>query len=166
MNFKFKETFLQNILDQLKYNLDSLITIAEKEKSFAISNEMQAEGKYDTRKVEASYLAGAQARRVQELKNNYSLFKNLICEDYSQDEELKVGSLIECIKEENQKYLTCYFFISPGAGGQSFELNNKNVQIVSQSSPIGKALLSANVGEEFELTVKNRKVHYTVSSQS
>ncbi|MBT7609656.1 MAG: hypothetical protein HN576_07860 [Bacteriovoracaceae bacterium] len=165
MDFELKIEFIDKIRNQLKTDLETLQKIAEKEKSFATSKEMQAEGKYDTRKVEASYLAGAQARRVEELKQNYLKLKNFSCKDHSKNLEITVGSLIECFKEDDINSSKCYYFISPGIGGLSFELNNKKIQIVSRFSPIGKALLASHVEDEFELKIKSLKVCLVIKKQ-
>ena len=165
MKYKLKEKLLQTTIKHLQEDVNSLELIALKEKSFATSNEMQQEGKYDTRKVEASYLAGAQARRVEELKANLTIFEKFNCEDYSLKNDIGIGSLVKCKKEELENGSSFYFFISPGVGGQTIELDNKTIQFISKISPLGKALLNSMVGESFELKTPKIRTTYTIIGQ-
>ena len=165
MDFQFKKHFIQTLISQLSNELDNLDSIAEKERSYATSNELQAEGKYDTRKIEASYLASAQSRRVEELRVNLFKMKDFTVEDYSQSDEIKIGSLVTCEKSNEVLDKICYFFISPATGGQSLELDGLNIQLISQHSPVGQALLNIENGEQFMLNHGKRKLVFLVLAQ-
>ena len=164
MNINFKKIVIQKIGDHIEEELHALNTIAKKEKSFATSNEMQQEGKYDTRKIEASYLAGAQARRVDELNRELNKFKNLSGEDVSKQNEIFVGTLVKCIKKEDLTESICYYFLSPGMGGIQITHEEKIIQVISNQSPIGKELMQLERGDSFELKTKKGTLEFEIKS--
>jgi transcription elongation GreA/GreB family factor len=165
MDYQFKKYFIQTLINQLSRELEKSDLIAEKERSYATSKDLQAEGKYDTRKIEASYLAGAQSRRVEELRLNLALMRKFHIDDHSQLEEIKIGSLVTCYRSGQEAAKKSYFFISPASGGQILEIDGHNIQLISQHSPIGKALLSIDNGDQFTLDHGKRRLVFTVLSQ-
>lgn len=136
--------------------------IAQAEKDFANNNEMKQEGKYDTRKIEASYLAGAQARRVAELEMELNKFQNLPLEDYSGQSEVFLGTLVRCQKHRANGTEEVSYFLSPGMGGLQFDVNQTTIQVISKDSPIGKELLQVEVGDSFELKTKKETLEIEV----
>ena len=69
-----KQVLLHLIVAQLKESRDALVRAANAAHEEATHEESTAENKYDTRGLEASYLAEAQSRRVAEVDKTIHLF--------------------------------------------------------------------------------------------
>lgn len=151
-----KQQLLIQVIAELEKNLDMLIATAIEAKEAATSEESKAENKYDTRGLEASYLAGAQAKRAAELKHQIKALKEIEIQNYSdQASKIAVTSLVEVQTEDDKKW----FFLLPFAGG----LNIKNeVQVLTPSSPLGKSLIGQEVGGYFELRTNKQTKEYEI----
>ena len=63
-----KDRIVAALLEQVQAELDGMEAVAEAARDEATSSETKAEGKYDTRATEASYLARGQAWRIVSLR--------------------------------------------------------------------------------------------------
>lgn len=111
----------------------------------ATHTESKAENKYDTRGLEASYLAAGQARRVVELRRIAAFFDRLVVKPV--DGPAGVGSLIET--EEDG--VTRWLFLAPEGGGTHVDVGGVAVRLVTPSSPLGRELVGAESGDEIEV---------------
>lgn len=116
----------------------------------ATDAESKAEDQYDTRGLEASYLAGAQAERVAALKRMIAIYKYMPVREAEAGAAVGVGSLIEV---ESQGKRAFYFLVNQG-GGMSVVVEGKTVQVIALAAPLGEALLDRKVGDTVE--VENR----------
>lgn len=138
-----KETIVKLIIEKLSCELKSLTSLVGKSKAHANSNEMQAEGKYDTRKVEASYLAGGQAKRLTQIACEINLLQNMnIAKKTSIS--ITVGSCFQLNTES-------IYFLSPQTGAMTINFENQAITIISLKSPIGEAALDLEVNDSFEI---------------
>lgn len=129
-------------------------------KNFATDQEFKAESKYDTRALEASYLASAEAKRVEELKLEIQILEEVETENSKRLGEIAIGALVElAYSGRNMLY-----FLIPTAGGTMLKSGVDTVVVVSVFSPIGDAMLGLKVGEEFEVeTPKETRTYKIVS---
>jgi len=111
------------------------------------NSESKQEGKYDTRGLEASYLAGGQQRRVQDLENTLTYFNTLKDAMVSEFEVASFGALIE-VELEKKKH---FYFMSRLGGGIRVNLDGIEVQVITHESPIGSEVLGLEKGDEFEI---------------
>jgi transcription elongation GreA/GreB family factor len=124
----------------------------------ATHEENKAENKYDTLGLEAAYLAEGQSKRVAELEKNLHDFKKLKIKDYDEDTEIHLGALV-CLKtSDHHKYV----FLSPVSGGVEFNFLDFKVMLITESSPLGKALKSSFVGDDIKQAQLN--VHYKIQN--
>ncbi|MBG08950.1 MAG: hypothetical protein CME68_09345 [Halobacteriovoraceae bacterium] len=127
---------------------------------YTTKGDVKSDGKYDTRGTEAGYLAGAQKKRMEELKNDLKRLKAIPLEAYSSAQGVAVGSLLELECEEK----TSHYFISPSIGGETLKIEGTPIQIISQNSPISVASLGLDQNDSFELeTPRGIKIYYIVS---
>ena len=96
--FELQLSMLKNFIKSeltllLKREFKELEEIANSVKQQALDSEMEQEDKWDTRRIEASYLAGAQAKRVEEVKRDLNLITNL--EIISSNEFISVSNIVE-----------------------------------------------------------------------
>jgi transcription elongation GreA/GreB family factor len=120
--------------------------------------EAKQEGKYDTRAIEASYLAGAQAERLADLDQKIAKLERLTVVG-NENERVKVTSLICVEDEESEKR---WYMILPGAAGINVSIVSSDITILSPESKLGTELLGKNLGEEVELAVGRVSKYLTI----
>ncbi|NQZ01391.1 MAG: GreA/GreB family elongation factor [Bdellovibrionales bacterium] len=125
----------------------------------AISEEAKAENKYDTRGLEASYLAGAQAKRASELRETISKLRKNKVRLYGEDEPIQGLALVTVESEDGESKR---FFIVPAEGGAKINVGSEVFFLVTPESPIGQSLWNLKCGDEFEFTLKGKKQFYEV----
>lgn len=141
-----KEPMKKRVIDELVAQLEKEKLVYERisaqARLDAIDGEMKQEGKYDTRAIEASYLAGAQQRRLEEIILEIQNLKLL--EISAAMSSVAVGALV---KVEGADSAQKWYFISPSSGGAELSVGAE-VKVVSVKSPIGQALVGLVPGEE------------------
>lgn len=154
-----KQELLNELLGKMKEELHDLEEAAQANKEFATDQEFKAESKYDTRSLEASYLASAEAKRVEDLKLEIQMLEEI---DLKASDEISIGSLVE-LKHQDQ--VRSYFLI-PTAGGTMLKMGDKAVLVVSVFSPLGAEVLGLKIGDQFEVeTPKETRSYQVISFQ-
>jgi len=111
----------------------------------ATNKESVAENKYDTFGLEASYLAHGQAKRVSEYKANIDAYKKLVINSFSSKSSIKLGAFIQI---ECENGLEQNLFLGPNSGGLKLFYDDKEICLITVSSPLGNALLGCRIGDE------------------
>lgn len=155
-----KKKLLEELIKRSKVELAELEEAAKANREFATDQEFKAESKYDTRALEASYLASAEAKRVEEIKLEIQILEEVDLEASGKLGEISIGALVE-LQHENQKRL---YFLIPTAGGTLLKIDEEVVLVVSVFSPIGDALMGLKAGEEFEVETPKQLRSYKVLS--
>ena len=138
-----KKKILEEILKKLEKDLAVLQAAALETHSAATSEQAKPENQYDTRAIEASYLAGAQAKRAYELEAAITAFKFLDIKMFSESDAIAVTALVEL--SLNEKKINV--FLVGQEGGFSVKCDDKNIQVITLASPLGQALLGARAGD-------------------
>ena len=73
-----KPQVIQKIIETLQAELETYTRVAKASHTEATAEENRAENKYDTRGLEASYLAAGQANKVVELEESIAAFEGLM----------------------------------------------------------------------------------------
>lgn len=97
---------------------------------------MKPENKYDTRGLEASYLAGAQAERAAELQRDLQVLANLPLRSFGPDDKVAATALVTIDRDGNK----ARYFMMPVGGGARLTSPAGPVTVVTPHSPIGLAL--------------------------
>jgi len=111
----------------------------------ATSEESRPENQYDTRSLEASYLAGALAERLAALGQLCAFFDAWQPEDFTEDDPLAVGALVS-LAEGDREWLC---LLVP-RGGRTVTIDGSTVTLLSPGAPLGAALLGCEEGDEVE----------------
>lgn len=158
-----KKKLLEKLIEQLESKLQILIQSAHDARDAATHEDSKAENKYDTRGLEASYLAGAQAKRAGELQVTIDVLTKLELQSFSDDSQIDLTSLIKTeVNGEDVRWL----FLLPKAGGEKFEYSGEIIQTITSHSPLGSLLLNKSVGDVVELTINKTISEYEVLSLS
>lgn len=157
---KMKQAIHAALLSRVQRDLVEATRAALESSEGAKSESMKSDGKYDTRGIEAGYLASAQLRRVEELKLELQMIEELPKRDFAPDEELALGALAQI----EHKGMARWYFLSSTAGGTMLNIDEQAVLVISVFSPIGDAALGLKARETFELETPNERREYTVVS--
>mgnify|MGYP000895110137 CR=1 FL=1 len=155
-----KAVVLEKIINSLQSELETYIRAAKFSHAEATAEENRAENKYDTRGLEASYLAAGQANKVIELEAAITSFGEL--KDKPANESVEIGALLE-LDQEGALEL---YFIGPTAGGTEVEIEGTETLIITPESPLGSQLIGLVSGQKSTLDLAGRKQKVQVLSVS
>ena len=143
-----KQHLIDQIICELTKRFEKLCQAAKATYDGAIHEESKAEDKYDTRGLEASYLAGAQARRASEMEEAISLYRNLKAKDFGEDVPIALTALVEV--ETNGK--EALYFIGPEGGGIKLQAEDRDIVVITPKSPLGRRLIGKVANDEFDFS--------------
>ncbi len=138
---------------ELLAQLDATLVTARAAHAAAIEGstheEARAENDKDTRGLEQSYLARGQAQRVAELEAAIGDVSALALRAFGAASTVAMSALVTADEDgEGQR-----FFVAPAGGGSVLA---GGVQVVTPSSPLGRALLGKRVDDEVELQLPGK----------
>ena len=155
-----KKIVLEKIRDHLKDELSYLMRAAVAAHDAATNEESKAEDQYDTRGLEASYLAGAQSQRVSDVKKMLTLYQTIELVTFAPTDSIAATALVEL--ELGLK--KSFYFIAPYGGGLTLDINGIGVQVITPQSPLGDELLGRKVGDSIEVEARNGTRTYRIKS--
>lgn len=144
-----KRKLLKAILAALQAELDTFTRAARSARAEATDEQSRAENKYDTRGLEASYLAAGQARQVAELESAIAAFSGMPVHKFKAKEGIGLGAVVEL---ERAGERTTYY-LGPCAGGTEVVLARRSVLVITPQSPLGTQLQRRQAGEHFDLRI-------------
>ena len=154
ITLKQKQEILELILSELKGTLDVLVESALIAKEASTNEESKAENKYDTRGLEAGYLASGQAKRVQKLKEQIFLLEKMEPKSFSSDERISLSAIINISIDEDREVL---LFLLP-VGGVEVDYQGQRYKSITLESPLGQNLIDQEVGYDFTLSNREYEV--------
>ncbi len=155
-----KQTLVKAVCEKLEVDLKLLQEAARATYDAATNEESKPENEYDTRALEASYLAGAQAKRVGELEELLFVFKNIEIKSFKNSDSILSTALVEIESDEKRSFV---FLMSKG-GGIQLSIGTMPVQIITPHSPLGEALLGLKVGDVAVVEGAKKILEYEVIS--
>lgn len=147
-----KSRLLSALTAQLEAELAVLTRAAHLARDEAISEESRAESKWDTRGIEAGYLAEGQARMATELAEAIAWYRTQPLVATPPPAPVVVGSVVAVRRGS----VTLHGWIGPRAGGTEFGCDGVTYLVVTPASPLGRALLGRRAGETFHLETRGR----------
>lgn len=153
-----KTALAEAICKQLEIDLEGMKEAARNTHEAAVGEESTPENEYDTRALEASYLAGAQAKRALEIERQLSAVKKIEIKKFSAKDAIAITALIEVEYNGKNQLL----FLMPGAGGLTLSQDGKSINVVTPNSPLGEALNGTRVGDEVVVQIGSRTQEYEI----
>ena len=142
-----KARLIRTITDALRDALAANTKAARAAEAAATDPDSRAENKYDTRNLEASYLARGQAFRVAELTEAVSAFATLIPKEFGPGQPAGEGALVTVRGADG----TLCYLIGPAGGGTEVTCAGREIIVITPSSPLGASLMKRRAGDRFEL---------------
>lgn len=141
-----KDRLLDAIRAELRARFDRLTRAAKDAHAAATDPGSKAESKYDTRSLEASYLAAGQARQLEDLARDVSLFDAVTLPDFAIDDPVDAGALVEVeIHGEST-----WFLLAPAAGGLEITHDGLEITLLTPESALYQKLLGLRVGDQLD----------------
>jgi transcription elongation GreA/GreB family factor len=146
-----KRELIDRIIARLETELASLTRAALATHAEATDEENKAEDKYDTRGLEASYLAHGQSKAAEEVAQALAQFQAMVPRDFARGEPIALGALVTI---EN---VGTYFF-GPRAGGTEVKDDDDHtVSVITPQSPLGRQLLGRKQGDLVAIELGTRR---------
>jgi transcription elongation GreA/GreB family factor len=133
----------------------------------ATDAEARPENKYDTRALEASYLAEAQSARLASLQEAIARLARMPLRAFTEDDPAQLSALVEVEADGETSWL---FLTEVGAGhelvgpAQLARGAGAKVRAVTVLSPLGRALVGARVGDAVAVRLGGETRTYEVIS--
>jgi transcription elongation GreA/GreB family factor len=155
-----KHSIVKAIVAALEVELETCLRSARAAHAEATDEQSKAENKYDTRGLEASYLAEAQTRQASEIEQAIQQFQSLPLADFCSDAPINLGAVVEL----EQAGKTTTYFIGPRAGGVEITHRGREIIVITPNSPIGQLLVGQKTGAHLRLTVRGGSKECRITS--
>lgn len=154
-----KARLLVMLTEALRQELHHLRAAAEAALQGATHEDAKPENEYDTRALEQSYLAGAQAARVDNLSAAISSLDSFHMPDLNDDDPIVLGAAV--VVEDEEGAPRRYFLCEVG-GGAKLDLDGHRWWVLTPSSPLGKKLIGRRCGDVVEHVVRGDGVELEI----
>lgn len=149
-------------MEQLAAEMEGYARSARAAHAEATDEQSKAENKYDTRGLEASYLARGQSRQVAETAEALEQFAALPLREFGPEDPIELGALVEL---ETKTGKTCYF-LGPRAGGMEIMQGRREILVITPQSPLGQQLVGKKQGDRWETPLARKRETFLVASVS
>lgn len=143
-----KARLLDAVRAEVRRQLDRLRAAAAEAHAAATDPDAKAESKYDTRSLEASYLASGQARQVDALAAGLERLESFDAPDFDLADPVAAGALVETDLDGESEW----FLLLPAGGGLSLEHDGLEITLLAPDSRLYQNLLGNNLGDSLEDT--------------
>jgi transcription elongation GreA/GreB family factor len=157
-----KDALVKKIIARLAGELEHYSNAARAAHAEATHEQSKAENKYDTRGLEASYLARGQSRQAAETIQALKQFQELVVREFAPKDAIDVSALVELETRGERSF----YFIGPRAGGTEIVHEKKEVLVITPKSPLGQRLVGQKQGARLQIEVAGRRDDYRVVSVS
>ena len=141
-----KKDVISALLDDLAQKVAVLKSALAESSESASGEETKSEGKYDTRAIEAAYLAEAQAEQLALAEESLSLFRRFEFAPFKMHEEIAPGALVEV----DQDGEICFYLLAPTAGGMVTTYLGCEVTVITPDSRLYQNLLDKKLSDPVE----------------
>lgn len=155
-----KQALRRQLIEQLVERLSGFDKSAREAHAEATHEQNKAENKYDTRAIEASYLAEGQARQAADVAASIQMLEAMPLRDFGPAVAIAPGALVQL--EGNGG--VDWYLLTPCAGGAELVSEGGPVLVVTPQSPLGGAMLGLMTGGTFKLQFGRERVLYKVRS--
>jgi hypothetical protein len=138
----------EDVISALRLRLEENIAVlksalADSDES-ASGEQTKSEGKYDTRAIEAAYLAEAQAGQLALAEESLAVFKRFDPRAFEVSDEVGPGALVE-VEQEGE---ICFYLLAPTAGGLMTTYLGCDVTVITPDSRLYQELIEKKLGDQ------------------
>jgi transcription elongation GreA/GreB family factor len=155
-----KSDLMECILEALRDNLAVLEKAARAAHAEATHESSKAENKYDTRGLEAAYLAGGQARQAREILESIKVYGALQVKEFGVTDPIELSALVELETQGT----TGRYFIGPRNGGLEVDYKGTEIIVLTPQSPLGQQLMGKKAGQRWMTNFNGSRIDYRIVS--
>ena len=152
-----KKIILEKLIENLQKELIEVEGAAKSTRDLVTADDLKSEGKYDTRAIEASYLASAQLKRVEEIKTDIQMLEET---ELITTHKIQMGALVLLEYNGSERY----YFLTSTSGGTILMIEGMTILVISVFSPLGNEALGLQAGESFEVETPKEMRTYKILS--
>ena len=156
----YKPLLIKKIIAELAAELEACDRSARAAHAEATDEQSKAENKYDTRGLEASYLARGQSRQAAEIVEAIQEMDRLPVRNFDAGEPIELGAVVELAGQRERTL----FFIGPRGGGKEIALEGQIILVITPQSPLGQQLAGKRQGEQLVMTIGGTRERYRVAA--
>jgi transcription elongation GreA/GreB family factor len=142
-----KRLVIELIVAQISRDLATLVASAKASHTEATHEQNKAENKYDTRALEASYLAHGQSRKIAECEAAKQEFESLTLLAFPPHGAIDLGALVTLGNDRDEDF----YFIGPKAGGTEIIHDGAHITVITPTSPLGQQLMGKRKNDSVAL---------------
>jgi transcription elongation GreA/GreB family factor len=155
-----KSDLLARIIEALRESLAVLEKAARASHAEATHESSKAENKYDTRGLEAAYLAGGQARQAREILESIKVYGTLHLKEFGHTDPIDLSAVVEL---ETEGAIGIYF-IGPRSGGLEVDYKGAEITVLTPQSPLGQQLMGKKAGKRWTSNFNGSRMNYRLVS--
>lgn len=155
-----KRTVLKAIVAALHEEMALSLKAARTAHEEATGEGSKAEHKYDTRGLEAAYLAGAQAKQAAETEKVIADYQALAPRKFAPHDPIDLTALVELDCDGER----LFYFLGPSGGGVETRVAGKDLIVITPQSPLGQNLIGKKQGDKVRMKIAGPPVEYRVVS--
>jgi transcription elongation GreA/GreB family factor len=155
-----KRALIKKIIAQLTAGLEVYAKAARAAHAEATHESSKAENKYDTRGLEASYLARGQSKQAAETVQAIEDFEALPLRNFAATDEIEVGAFVELKAKRGSNF----YFIGPRAGGTEVIHQDQEVLVITPSSPLGQQIVGRKQGDKVQLQIAGAVSEFRIAT--
>ena len=157
-----KRAIVKKIIAKLTEDMALSIKAARTAHEEATHEESRAEDKYDTRGLEAAYLAGGQARQAAETEKAIVAYETLSLQKFNAKDPIDLTALVE-LESDGERI---FYFLGPASGGLELDHDGKQVLVITPQAPLGQNLIGKKQNDKVKMKIGGLPVEYRVVSLS
>src|SRR5436190_15119449 len=150
-----KSDLLQGIIEALHESLAVLEKAARAAHAEATHESSKAENKYDTRGLEAAYLAGGQARQAKEILESIKVYGSLRMKEFVATDLIDLSAVVELDADG----VIGIYFIGPRSGGLEVDCGGAEIMVITPQSPLGQQLMGKNAGQRWATKFNGSRIN-------
>jgi len=157
-----KRLLLKQIIASLEENLALLDKAARASHAEATHESSKAENKYDTRGLEAAYLAGGQARQAREILDSIKVYQSLQIRDFDPNDPIDLTAVVELDAGGSRST----YFIGPKSGGLELQYQGNEIVVITPQSPLGQNLVGKTAGDRWSQKLAGSTTKFVIINVS
>ncbi|WP_210394664.1 transcription elongation factor GreAB [Motiliproteus sediminis] len=154
-----KPFLIDGLRRHLQAELTTLLQASDQAHQSATHSESKAENKYDTRGLEAAYLAHGLSVRVAQLHEAVAAVAQWTPPAFGDGDRVALGALVTLEDEQGN---TRRILLAEHGGGARLESPAGMVAVVTLAAPLGRALKGRELDDEIQLEIAGKPVRYTL----
>jgi transcription elongation GreA/GreB family factor len=156
-----KQALIDGVIAALSAELENYARSARSAHAEATDEQSKAENKYDTRGLEAGYLARGQSRQAMEVAHALEQYRALPLRSFSPTDPIDLGAVVQ-VELQGERTL---YFLGPAAGGTEVTCEDQPVVVITPQSPLGRQLIGRQLGAEVPASARSAETCRIVAVQ-